>query len=120
MKAIKIDVIAKEVKEIELEPGIKNIYRELDCDLFTVIYPMGLLEGDCIYIDDEGLLRQPPLGAFYIKGFPQVLSGHGLVIGTDDEGDSISASTPLQQIKALVRFEDPHYLPEPFINIIID
>ena len=118
MKAIKIDVVNQTITEIELAPGIDAIYQELDCNLFTCISPIGFPPGDAIYIDDEGLLRDPVIGAFSVRGYPQVLSGHGLIIGTDSEGESISCKCILESIKKAIRFEDPHYLPEPGFKII--
>jgi hypothetical protein len=114
MKAYKIDVISKEVREIELQPGIKAIYKELDCDTFTVV-SIGKID---IYVDDEGLCRDEPLGAFSIRGYHQVLSGHGLVVSTDDEGDSIGPVTPIEIVRENVRFEDTYYLPEPSMTFI--
>ena len=118
MKAIKIDVINKEIYEIEISDDYKEIYKVLECDLFTVIKPDTLPVRDVLYIDDEGLLKEKPLGAFSIRGFAQVLSGHGLILGTGYEGASISCFSSLDLIKSLVRFEDTHYLPEPGFQII--
>lgn len=118
MKVIKIDVVKKEIYEIDFTPGLPSIYKELDCETFDVVYPSTLSGKDCVYVDDEGLFRDPPLGAFYIRGNEQVLSGHGLVVGTGSAGETVSPKTSLDKIKELVRFEDPHYLPEPGFTII--
>ena len=117
MNVIKIDVVKKEIYEIEMTTDFKEIYKHLDCDLFTCISSKTIAPGDTIYIDDEGLLREDPIGAFSIRGVSQVLSGHGLIIGSDDQGDSISCITPLDVIKQLVRFEDLYYLPKPGFTI---
>jgi len=120
MKVIKIDVVNKEIKQIDLKKGLEPIYKELECEIFQCFYPYGLKGRDCIYIDDEGALKDKPLGAFSIRGYPGVISGHGLVIGADKEGNSISAKTSLEHIKSIVRFEDTYYISEPKIHIITD
>lgn len=113
MKAIKINVTLKGIYEITLPEDYREIYRQLECNLFTLVKPDTLPGRDTLYIDDEGLLRDQKLGAFSIRGYPQVLSGHGLIIGGDEEGESISCISTVELIKQLVRFEDEHYLPEP-------
>lgn len=118
LKAIKIDVIDKKIIEVEISSNYKDIYKVLDCDLFTCISPDGFLDGDVLYVDDEGLLKDPAIGAFSIKGYPQVLSGHGLILGTDKEGGSISCKIDINTIIKRVRFEDTHYLPNPGFKII--
>ena len=112
MKAFKIDVVTKEIIEIDCPKGIQSIYEVLQCDTFACVFPALMPDGFTLYVDDEGLYRKPPLGAFSIKGFAQVLSGHGFVVGTDEEGESADAPITLEELKAKVRFEDTHYLPE--------
>jgi hypothetical protein len=54
--------------------------------------------GDVIYVDDEGLLK--PLDWFFaIKGGHQPFAGCGLVLGSNDEGESVSASIAFQELK---------------------
>lgn len=113
VKAIFIDVINKTITDIEIEKGIEAVFEKLDCTAFDAICPKGAPAGLTVYIDDEGLLREPPLGAFYVRGFEQVLSGHGLIVGTDDEGETVDAPCTSAQMKVNIRFEDTHYLPEP-------
>ena len=102
MKAIKIDVRNKTVSIIDLKKGFRNTQKELECELFTCI---GLPKNDALYIDDEGLLKEEPIGAFMIGSYPQPLSGHGLIIGTDEEtGESQDCQSTLEEIKKSVRF----------------
>jgi hypothetical protein len=66
--------------------------------------PFTLVEignGDVIYVDDEGLLK--PLDWFFaIKGGHQPFAGYGLVLGSNDEGESVSARIALQDLKRRV------------------
>jgi hypothetical protein len=74
---------------------------------FTIVEIGG---GDVIYVDDEGLLK--PLDWFFaVKGGHQPFAGCGLVLGTDDEGETVSARIALQELKRRVlhlRIVDKH------------
>jgi hypothetical protein len=62
---------------------------------FTIVEIGG---GDVIYMDDEGLLK--PLDWFFaIKGGHQPFAGCGLVLGNNDDGETVSARIALQELK---------------------
>lgn len=115
MKVFKIDVVQKKVLAIDIEKGLQSIYNELQCRAVECIYPTS---GIAIYVDEEGLFLDPPLGAFSFMGYGQVISGHGIVVGTDDSGDDITPPITLERLTSCVRFEDSYYLPEPGIAFI--
>ena len=52
MKAILIDSINKEVKEVEIGKGIDEMYKFLQCECFTIA--TYLPKEDAIFVDDEG------------------------------------------------------------------
>jgi hypothetical protein len=57
--------------------------------------------GDVIYVDDEGLLK--PLDWFFaIKGGHQPFAGCGLVLGSNDEGETVSARIAAPHLKRRV------------------
>jgi hypothetical protein len=62
---------------------------------FTIVEIGG---GDVIYVDDEGLLK-PLDWLFAVKGFNQPFAGCGLVLGTDGEGEAVSAKIDLGELK---------------------
>jgi hypothetical protein len=79
-----IDPAANRVRPVEFDT-LDSIYNLLECRCFGVVV---LDNGDAIYIDDEGLLRQPEWyfrhSAYRTDGF---LAGKGLIVGpTDDNG----------------------------------
>ena len=51
MKSILIDVIKQEVKEVEHDNTLSNIYKHVDCGTFDVVRIDAI---NSIYIDDEG------------------------------------------------------------------
>ncbi len=117
ISVVKIDVVRRKLVQIKIDQSLPSIYEALECRSFDVIRPR-LHNLDTIYIDDEGLLVEEPIGAFSVKGYHGVFSGHGLVIGLDEEGTSANFETPLSYLEQIIRFEDTHYLPEPSFNFI--
>ena len=53
MKAILIDSVNREVKEVEIGKGIDEMYKFLQCDCFTIASYLD--KQDAIFVDDEGL-----------------------------------------------------------------
>lgn len=108
MKAILIDPFAitadggqpSPVTEIDIGPGIDEIYKALShethpVDCFTCV---GLGNGDVIFVDDDGLANN--VGRWFCYGdYPQPLSGRGLILGTDRDGESVSPVTTLAQAR---------------------
>jgi hypothetical protein len=128
IKAILIDVENKQIKELELqsESSSFNLYKELKCEYITTAC------GDlfnrlshALFVDDEGLLKEEHLGAFCIRigetGHlyeSQVFSGNGIIVGINDEGESIDHQLDIEIIKDIVRWEDVARLPQPSMTFI--
>ena len=92
MKAAKINVEKKTIELVEITDDYRSYYPHLSphCSLFTCGFTLSHNEG--IFVDDEGLLNgTAELGGFAIDTedgiFPFV--GNGLIIGCDEEGESI-------------------------------
>jgi uncharacterized Fe-S cluster-containing protein len=127
MKAIFINARERKVEEITLEKGIENIYKVIGygCELFTV--PSILDNQDGLFIDDEGVFEghshddesdesfgfawdvSPEAGTFD-KYFP--ICGNGVLIGCDDEGESVDVKTTLEEVKKRVKFVPSHVIEQ--------
>ena len=116
MIAIKIDVVKKEIYEINLKPGIKAMYEALEID--TPFTRIKLSEIESLWIDDEGLIRKDPIGAFSIDGYDQVLSGHGLIMGIGPDGESKTTTLRASDVRELITWHSVEELPTPFIGFI--
>jgi hypothetical protein len=104
MRAILIDPTEKTVTEIDGDfANYKKINEAIGADLFTVV---GLGKGETIYVDDEGLLTNPPKDLFRWKGYYAPLAGRGLILGTDDGGGTIATIIPLDVARANVDWLD--------------
>ena len=107
MKAILINAKTKEVKEVEMGRDYKEIYTQLGCELFTA--GAYLDEADVIYVDDEGLINGTD-DFFIFEGAHQPFAGNGLIMGTDDEGESTDCKVDINEVKSKVKFYDRYEL----------
>lgn len=80
---------------------LKAIRQHLACDLITGI---SMASGDCVYVDDEGLLHGAVVDFFTLRGYPQPLAGRGLVVGTTPDGDDASPRISLADLTSAVCF----------------
>lgn len=102
MKAIKIDVVKKEIYEVTIEDSLQSIYQQIEADMIeTAVH---LPKNDVVYVDEEGLLRETSKGWFIIYGQPQPLSGHGLVLGVTRNGSSRDVQATVEYIRKIVVF----------------
>ena len=65
MKAILIDVKTQEVKEVEHDDTLQNIYNLVDCRTFDVVR---IDDVNSIFVDDEGDSVEPTLTVEDVKG----------------------------------------------------
>lgn len=111
MKAYLIDTPNHEVVEVEYDGDYKSIYKLIRAELFCTVRIND--DYDMIFVDDEGLINDNPHGWFVYSGYPQPLRGYGLVLGTDDEGESVEPRISLDELRAKLAFPDDDDLPDP-------
>lgn len=96
-----------------INPRMKTVQRMVICD-YHDIYKSGGFDcfdcarfndlGDGVYVDDDGLLKpNPPDNFFRIRTYPDPLCGNGVVLGTDDEGESVDPAVSWEDFKDMVR-----------------
>ena len=98
MKAYLIDPFEKSINEVEYSGDYQDIYKLINADLFDVVY---MDDGIGVFVDDEGLFKDNQ--AFFQVGYA-MLAGRGLVLGTDDEGESISPKISLKDLAKKIKF----------------
>lgn len=113
MRAIKIDVTKKEVYEIQIDGSIQSMHAALECETFDMVR---LSRTEILWVDDEGLLKKNPVGAFKIDTYPQLLSGHGLIIGIDPGGYNVETKISVEDIKDRIAFKDVDQLPKAALH----
>ena len=117
MQAILINPFDKTIEEVEYSGDWKDISSLLECDIFTTVYFDNTT--DSVFVDDEGLYVEGQ-AFFTIGDCPQPLAGRGLILGCDDEGDSVDCKTTLEEAKAMVKFlgNNPVNVPEPSFTVL--
>ena len=106
-KAIKINVEKKTIEEIEISDGINSISKEIGnhCQYFCC--PFIFDNMDSIYADDEALLRIDDIqGGFKMENWAYPIIGNAIVLGTDDEGDSINYKSDINEFRSKIIFVD--------------
>lgn len=106
MRAYLIDPTEKTVVEIDYDGDFRSIYTLIEAELFAAVFLN--TNQDCVYIDDEGLLK--PNTFFQIQGYPNPLAGKGLVLGTNAEGESIEPSLNLSWLRLNVSFPNNQHV----------
>lgn len=108
MNAYLIDPFAQTVTQVEYSGDYQHIYKLIDADTFDVVYFNR--KNDGVFVDDEGLFK-PEQAFFKIAGIPNPLAGKALVLGCDDEGDSVAPSASFEDVQSLVSFGEVVALP---------
>lgn len=87
-KALKIDVVNQTVTHILID-DIDDIYKAIGngCEIFCC--PINFDNGDTLYADDESLLRENVEGCFMMSNWNYAIVGNAIILGTDEEGESI-------------------------------
>ena len=108
MKIYKINAKEKTIEQIEAPTSEDGGIVELDfmleqigCRCFDVVR---LDEGDCIFVDDEGVLRSGIQPAFGLSSYNAPLVGNALVIGSDYEGNSKPPRITLDKLTDMIEF----------------
>jgi hypothetical protein len=105
MKAILIDVLNKSVTMVEVDDKnvLKDWYKIMGCEMVEVAHYFD--DHDSILVDEEGLLTLSPITNFFtIEGGHQPFAGNGLVVGVNDEGESVSPNITVEEVERKVKF----------------
>lgn len=128
-KAILLDSMNKEIRKVELEEGIENIYKFLGENVrcFDVVQ---LDENVTMFVDDEALLKEAYIDdegikhnmtGIKIRNFPQVIIGNGLIVGDNKEGETIDCPINKAQVETIISFveyDNPNDRPQPFMDFV--
>ena len=109
MKGILINPFDETIKEVSILGNLEDIYLLTECSTFDVV---SLSEKDDLYVDDEGLLKDNRYFTIYDKP----IAGKSLIMGHDDEGNSISTTLSLQEIKDVVEWLPEGHRETPYME----
>jgi hypothetical protein len=116
LKGLLIDPFQRKVHRVNVENNINDWYRFLDCDTVTGVYPPQPPETD-IFVDDNGLLREPIYPRFRLVTYGEELAGYGLVLSHRGP-ESISTRLTPGELMPLLQWEDweKRLPPEPYFE----
>jgi len=102
--AFLIDPFECSIRQVKYSGDFHDIYKHIECDCYDVARIND--KGDGIFIDDEGLFKGKQ-AFFWPTGRYEPLAGRGLVLGCDDEGESVAPSITLDELKKMIAFVTP-------------
>lgn len=100
-KAILINPQNKAIYEVQVGDGIEDVYKFIGCDCFTCV-ALKDNYSEVLYLDDNGFLY--PNHYFFIEGYPKELAGKALILGGNEEGETISTNYTVEEIRQKVTF----------------
>ena len=107
-KGILIDVQNRTITEVEVtkdsnDSELQSMYNHIKCGMVECV---SLNDENDVWVDEEGLLTLTPFSMFFkIGGYPDFLSGNGLILGFNDEtGDSSDTTLTIDDVKSKVTF----------------
>ena len=130
VRAILLDSINKEIREVNLGGELSDIYNLLG-EGVRCFDSVNLGGNVCMYIDDEGLLKEAyvdedgtkhNMNGIKIRGLDQIFMGNGLLVGTGSEGDTIDVPVVVSQVEDVVTFveyDNPEDKPEAKMTFTI-
>lgn len=117
MKAILIDTPNHKVIEVDYDGDYRSIYKHIHASVFTTVRIDAVDGTDVdVFVDDEGLINGNSHGDFMIEKTPwgpTILRGYGLVLGVDEDGNSVDAPVDVDWVRARVRFLSPRQVTPP-------
>lgn len=99
MKALLIDPVEKTVTTVEHNGDFHQIHDLIGCGTFDC--PVTLENEDTLYCDDEGLYKDQK-GGIIMEDWAYPILGKILVLGTDDEGNSVDVKTTAEEMTQLI------------------
>ena len=106
-KALKIDVVNMTVTNVTVDT-MEDIYSHIGngCNLFEC--PVRFDNGDILYCDEEGLLHENLEGCFSFPDWKRPIVGNAIILGSDDEGDSVDCKSTIDAILSKIIFGNKH------------
>lgn len=109
MRGILLNPFDQTVKEVNILGNIQDIYLLTECTIFDVVR---LSESDDMYVDDEGLLKDNRYFSWSGRNF----AGKALILGHDDEGETIATTYDLQEVVDRVEWLPEGHRETPYME----
>lgn len=106
VRGILIDPFECSVSEVQVDADdIRDIYRLLSHESMPVdiFQTVSIAPQEAIFVDEEGRIKHCDRW-FVWEGYPEILAGKGLILGSNGHGDTASTKIDLQEAKRWVSF----------------
>jgi len=114
-KVISIDPTRQVVEAVEINiNSLSALYAHIGCR--TIDFVCRQPTGDALIVDDEALLMEPQPPAFRFGNYWYRIHGIAIVVGCDDEGNSIAPVMTVEEVHSRVRFLGNAHT-EPFMRV---
>lgn len=101
MKAILINPETQTISEIQIDGGLESMYKAMDCEMIEA--PVNFDNDDTLYCDEEGLFK-PQKGGIIAKDWCMPILGKVLIVGSDDEGNSVDVRGTIETYKDMFKW----------------
>ena len=105
MKAILIDSKKKTVTEITIDENAEALleewYKHINCEIVEVAHDIS--DHDSILVDEEGFFKSPT-HFFTYNGAHQLFAGNGLIVGRNEDGETVDCEITLEEATQNVLF----------------
>ena len=68
ISAIKIDVVKKEVYQVEIENNLEGLYEAIECEIVECVR---INQSNDLWLDEEGRLQLPSVAKIFVPGMHQ-------------------------------------------------
>lgn len=104
-----VHVETRSIRKVTIDPAnsLADIRRHIGCDLIDMVR---IDRNHCIIVDDNGLLDEIPCFT-EVRDYASPLAGNLLIVGTDQYGDTVSASRPIEEFAAILTIRFPVLSP---------
>jgi len=101
MKAILINVVEKKVQKIDIDEFnlLNSLCGFIGNGCSCVAAPVRYDNNDVMFIDDEGYLHENLVGGFYYPDYRTPICGNAVIIGENDEGESMDCKSTVAEIE---------------------
>lgn len=116
LRGLLIDPFQRKVHWVNVQNDINDWHRLMDCQTLDVVQLDHPQDTD-IWVDDEGLLREPPYPFFKWAGYNENLCGYGLVL-CHNGPESTSVRISPDEAASLIQWEpwESRLPPEPYFD----
>lgn len=105
MKAILIDAINQQVREVDHDGTLESLRQLVSCEIVEMVsMDSSSKSRNVMYVDEEGHINGTKYGFLLINKAESPFAGNGLIVGLGKEGEDTDTDFIVEEVKAAVYF----------------